>query len=142
MPESAIRSRRGFEVSSPGVEPSGVPKQNFDLPHTESYAREQEPILLPQDSSPLEDSSFPGELAVVQGDWWNKQMLVDRSLRVMAALTSAFAIAMVVACLSNLRLFLDRPNRNSTSIGWGSGESCSSVENKNIVCPAFPEEMW
>ena len=72
-------------------------------------------------------------LAVDRGGWWWHEMLVDRSLRSMAALTSVFALMMVILCCVYLPAFASRPNKNSTSVGGQSGESCKTMEGKNTV---------
>ncbi|KAL8818853.1 MAG: hypothetical protein Q9223_002597 [Gallowayella weberi] len=49
--------------------------------------------------------------------WWKHQMLADRSFRAMAALTTLFAIIMVIICLVHVRDLAHRPNKASTSVG-------------------------
>jgi hypothetical protein len=83
-----------------------------------------------------EPDTFRGHLAVGQPGWWKRQMLVDRSLRSMAALTSIFAIVMIAVCAACANQFIHRGNPNSTSVGGLSGESCSNMEGRNVVC--FP----
>ena len=73
-------------------------------------------------------------LAVDGGGWWWHQMLVDRSLRSMAALTSVFALMMVILSCAYLPAFVSRPNKNSTSVGGKSGENCKTMEGSNVVC--------
>ncbi|KAF2494005.1 hypothetical protein BU16DRAFT_61800 [Lophium mytilinum] len=62
--------------------------------------------------------------------WWQDQLLSDRSIRGMAALTAMFAIAMIVIMATNAGAFRNRPNRNSTSVG-GNEQSCKSVQRTN-----------
>lgn len=75
-------------------------------------------------------------LVVDDGGWWWHQMLVDQSLRSMAALTTVFALMMVILCFAYFGDFANRPNKKSTSVGGKSGESCSAMERSNVVC--FP----
>ena len=49
--------------------------------------------------------------------WWKEQMLVDRSLRTMAGLTSLFALIMAIICFKYLPQLAERPNQSSTSVG-------------------------
>lgn len=62
-------------------------------------------------------------------------MLVDRSLRSMAALTGTFALIMLMTCLAYLPHLVGRTNNHSTSIG-GSLQSCESVKRKDVVSPS------
>lgn len=78
-------------------------------------------------------SSFGGNFAVRRAGWWKQQMLVDRSIRSMAALTTLFAIIMLVICAINLPRFLKRSNIHSTSVGPNVGQSCAGVERQNVV---------
>ena len=78
------------------------------------------------------------QLSVDQGGWWKRQMLVDRSLRSMAALTSIFALIMIIICISYMSDFVTRPNKNTTSVGGKTGESCKTMEGRNVVCPFTP----
>ena len=59
-------------------------------------------------------------------------MLVDRSLRTMAALTATFALIMVITCLAYLGDFVHRKNRYSTSVGRNN-QSCKNVERTDAV---------
>ena len=65
--------------------------------------------------------------------WWKQQMLVDRSIRSMAALTSLFALIMTIVCIVYMRELVGRHNETSTSVGSNSGESCESLEATNVV---------
>ena len=65
--------------------------------------------------------------------WWKEQMLVDRSLRSMAGLTSLFALIMVIICIKYLPELLGRHNETSTSVGSNSGVSCERLEGTNVV---------
>ncbi|KAF2813074.1 uncharacterized protein BDZ99DRAFT_339159, partial [Mytilinidion resinicola] len=62
--------------------------------------------------------------------WWQDQLLSDRSIRGMAALTAVFAIAMIIIMATNANAFRHRPNKNSTSVG-GQEQSCKSVQRTN-----------
>ncbi|KAL1623166.1 hypothetical protein SLS54_004653 [Diplodia seriata] len=61
--------------------------------------------------------------------WWRREMLVDRSLTGMAALTSLFAVIMLIVCVSASPEFSHQleKNPNSTSIAFHKGH-CKSVE--------------
>ncbi|KKY23241.1 hypothetical protein UCDDS831_g02972 [Diplodia seriata] len=61
--------------------------------------------------------------------WWRREMLVDRSLTGMAALTSLFAVIMLIVCISASPEFSHQleKNPNSTSIAFHKGH-CKSVE--------------
>jgi hypothetical protein len=50
----------------------------------------------------------------------------------MALLTAVFAIALVIICVTNVKLFAKRPNLHSTSIG-GDSKSCKSVVRTNTA---------
>lgn len=78
-------------------------------------------------------SSFGGDFAVGRAGWWKQQMLVDRSFRSMAALTTILAIIMLAICAANLSRFRNRSNTNSTSVGPNKGSSCAAVERQNLV---------
>ncbi|KAL8958559.1 MAG: hypothetical protein Q9193_004407 [Seirophora villosa] len=74
--------------------------------------------------------------------WWKHQMLADRSFRTMAAMTTVFAIIMVIICLVNLPDLSRRANKSSTSVGGKAGadvfninrdQTCSSMEGKNVM---------
>jgi hypothetical protein len=61
---------------------------------------------------------------------WKDQLLVDRSLRTMAALTTIFAIAMVIAISTHMKAFLTRTNKFSSSVGWET-KDCKQVTYTN-----------
>ncbi|KAF4625608.1 hypothetical protein G7Y89_g12556 [Cudoniella acicularis] len=67
--------------------------------------------------SQQETLTFDGNFAQGKSGWWKKQMLVDRSLRSMAALTTTCAVIIWIVVFSYLGPFLTRLNRNSTSVG-------------------------
>lgn len=82
---------------------------------------------------------FREEFAVGRRGWWKRQMLVDRSLRLMAALTTIFAVILVLICAVYFRRFLQRRNRHSTSVGAETGERCDILETQTTVrlCGSF-----
>lgn len=82
-------------------------------------------------------STFDGHFAHGRSGWWNKQMLVDRSLRSMAAFTTACAVIMLIILFSYLPAFSRRINHNSTSVGGKNGESCHTAEARNIAIHLF-----
>lgn len=65
---------------------------------------------------------------------WENQMLVDRSLRSMAVLTSVLAAIMCTLVFVCLRDFIDRPNKTSTSI-YADDEDCKTASWKISVRP-------
>lgn len=65
--------------------------------------------------------------------WWKEQMLVDRSLRSMAALTFSFALIMTIVCVIYMPDLIRRHNGTSTSVGSKTGHSCQSLEASNAV---------
>ena len=64
---------------------------------------------------------------------WKDQLLVDRSLRGMAALTGLFAIAMLILICAYSKLFSNRSNKNTTSVG-GQTKNCKTVTMTNTAC--------
>lgn len=78
-------------------------------------------------------STFDGDFAQGKPGWWNKQMLVDRSLRTMAGFTSVCAIVMFIIVMAYVPAFSRRTNKSSTSVGGSSGESCDIAEARNTV---------
>ena len=79
--------------------------------------------------------------------WWKQQMLVDRSLRSMAALTSLFASIMTIICIVYMPKLVGRHNVTSTSVGSDTGTSCESLEGTNVVSwtsksPRLFQLMW
>ncbi|MCJ1269420.1 hypothetical protein MMC22_009312 [Lobaria immixta] len=79
--------------------------------------------------------SLSGEFATGGKGWWKQQMLVDRSLRSMAALTGTFALIVLIICLAYLPHLVGRKNKHSSSIG-GSLQNCESVQRKGVVSPS------
>lgn len=65
---------------------------------------------------------------------WQQQMLVDRTLREMAALTSSFALAVVISCAVLMPGFVHNlhraPESSSVTIAGGS---CASMKYKTEV---------
>ncbi|KAM3074282.1 hypothetical protein ACMFMF_006297 [Clarireedia jacksonii] len=82
-------------------------------------------------------STFDGHFAHGKDGWWKKQMLVDRSLRTMAGLTFLSAMIMLIIIIAYLPSFTRRLNKHSTSVGGKEGESCSSMESRNIAVHLF-----
>jgi hypothetical protein len=69
-------------------------------------------------------------------------MLVDRSLRSMAALMTVFAVAMIIIVIAYAKDFANRANLNSTSVGSKEGEDCHSMEARNIVSLMFAPKSF
>jgi preprotein translocase subunit SecG len=63
---------------------------------------------------------------------WKDQLLVDRSIRSMAGLTTLFAIAMIVVVACYIKIFIHRPNRTTSSVG-GDSQKCSEVTHTNTA---------
>lgn len=87
-------------------------------------------------------STFDGNFAHGKPGWWIKQMLVDRSLRSMAAFITICAVIMWIIVFSYLGPFTTRLNRNSTSVGRKEGESCGEAETRNLVCCTQSIRTW
>lgn len=79
-----------------------------------------------------EHRSYETEYARIGRGLWKDQLLVDRSLRSMALLTTVFAIAMLIVIFTNLKAFAQRPNKQSTSVG-GEPQSCKAVARINTA---------
>ncbi|MCJ1429003.1 hypothetical protein MMC29_006916, partial [Sticta canariensis] len=95
--------------------------------------RHETPEALAEHDEPYQDIPISTNEFTANGKgWWKEQMLVDRSLRSMAALTSIFALIMVVTCASYFRYFVSRTNKNSTSVG-GKLHSCENVERRDVA---------
>ncbi|KAF7880702.1 uncharacterized protein EAF01_011971 [Botrytis porri] len=84
-------------------------------------------------TKPRSQSSFDGQFAQGKDGWWKQQMLVDRSLRSMAGFTLLCAIIMFIIMVAYLPAFNSRLNKQSTSVGGKDGESCESMESRNIM---------
>lgn len=63
---------------------------------------------------------------------WHDQLLIDRSIRGMAALTTLFAIGMIALIAVYAEHFRDRVNSNTTSVG-GDAQSCKVVTKTNTA---------
>ena len=61
---------------------------------------------------------------------WKDQLLVDRSLRSMSVLTTAFAIAMIVVIATNAKSFGARVNKFTSSVG-GETQDCKTITQIN-----------
>ena len=108
-----------------------VSSETYVTPH---WSRKSLGAWAQYSSTDREDPSPEEQYAVREGGWWNQQMLVDRSLRSMAALTAFFAIIMISLCCTYMSDFMNRSNLHSTSVGSTNPKSCRSVENTNLVC--------
>ncbi|KAL8795183.1 MAG: hypothetical protein Q9195_002338 [Heterodermia aff. obscurata] len=71
------------------------------------------------------------QIASGASGWWKQQMLVDRSLRSMAGLTSIFALGLMILSITYLPDLLARKSLNSTSVGSRTGQDCGSLETTN-----------
>lgn len=78
-------------------------------------------------------SSVKG-FAVTGHGLWENQMLVDRSLRSMAVLTSVLAVIMCTLVFVCLKEFIARPNKTSTSV-YARNEDCKTANWKISVRP-------
>lgn len=63
---------------------------------------------------------------------WQDQLLIDRSLRSMAVLTTLFAIGMIVVVATHMEPFRSRANKYTSSVG-GEPMNCSTVTHTNTV---------
>ena len=63
---------------------------------------------------------------------WKDQLLIDRSLRGMAALMTLFAIGMIILIALYADHFRDRANTNTTSVG-GDTRPCNTVTKINTA---------
>ena len=73
------------------------------------------------------------EIASGGSGWWKEQMLVDRSLRTMAGLTSIFALIMMILSIRYLPELIARKNITSSSVGSQTVQDCGSLEATNVV---------
>jgi hypothetical protein len=64
---------------------------------------------------------------------WKDQLLIDRSIRGMAALMTLLAIGMIILIALYADHFRDRANSNTTSVG-GDASSCETVTRTNTAC--------
>lgn len=64
---------------------------------------------------------------------WKNQMLVDRSIRGMALLTSFFAIGMLIIVVIWIPAYARNQNAESTAV-FAAEETCKSASTKNLVC--------
>jgi hypothetical protein len=63
---------------------------------------------------------------------WKDQLLIDRSLRGMAALTTLFALGIFIIIAAHIQPFANRANKNTSSIG-GETRSCKDVTITNTA---------
>ena len=61
------------------------------------------------------------------------RMLFDRSLRLMAALMTLYAVVMMVICITKLKPFVHRSNRGTTSVGLNEGRRCQDLKRAELV---------
>ena len=59
----------------------------------------------------------------------------------MAALTTIFAIVTIALCCTYMSDFVNRSNRQSTSVGSRNPQKCKSVENASVVCYVFRNHL-
>ncbi|KAF2450732.1 hypothetical protein P171DRAFT_349403, partial [Karstenula rhodostoma CBS 690.94] len=72
------------------------------------------------------------EPARVSRGVWKDQLLVDRSLRMMSLLMSAFAIAMLVVIATHAQTFGNRVNKFTSSVG-GAPQDCHATTRTNTA---------
>ena len=105
----ASQDAREISTSAPGpiTDESGhVFEENDTRPHQSRTSL----TALSRHSIGVHASSEK-QFATGEGGWWNRQMLVDRSLRFMAALTTIFAIIMIALRCTYMSDFVNRSNR-------------------------------
>lgn len=100
-------------------------EERGDLRHRET-SDSADTLVNPESLSNEREATRPGP------GFWEHQMLVDRSLRIMAALTAVLAAAMVICCIIVVSRVADKTPSNSSSINLGEGQ-CSSVKRKSEV---------
>ena len=111
-------------------ESCGISEENYALPRQ----RRKSLGAWAQYSSTTRENPTPEEpFAVGEKGWWDRQMLVDRSLRSMAALTTIFAIIMISVCCTFMHDFTHRKNLHSTSVGFEKPKDCRTTEKLNLV---------
>lgn len=95
--------------------------------------------LLSQPSTPYHHHDVPHFLDQPALDFaksgtglWKNQMLVDRSLRGMALLTSIMAIGMLIVVFVWIPDYSRNSNAQSTAV-FADEESCKSASTKNLV---------
>lgn len=133
----SFASQDAMEISTaahvPTTDERGhVFEENDTRPH---QCRTSLPAL-PRYSSSVHAGS-ENQFATGEESWWNRPMLVDRSLCFMAALTTTFAIIMIALCCTYMSDFINRTNRQSTSVGSRNPQDCRGTGNANVVCYMF-----
>ena len=99
--------------------------------------RHETPGALAEHDEPYQGiPSSTNEITSNGKGWWKEQMLVERSLRSMAALTSIFALIMVVTCARYFGDFVSRKNKKSTSVGVKL-QGCENIERTDVVSYAM-----
>lgn len=76
---------------------------------------------------------FSGHFEDGKPGWWKKQVLVDRSLRSMTGFVLICTLIMIIIIFSYMKDFMNRINKNSTSVGGRIVESCNVLERKSVV---------
>jgi hypothetical protein len=89
-----------------------------------SESREERPISI---------ASTSKSFARFGSGLWENSMLVDRSLRSMAVLTSFFGFLIMVLVFVCLKAFIHRTNLTSTSV-FANAEKCRAASYKIAVC--------
>ena len=64
---------------------------------------------------------------------WQDQMLFDRSLRLMTALMTVYALVMTIVSASKLKALYSRQNYGSTSVGFRQESTCKDLQKTEIV---------
>ena len=103
----------------------GRGKAANDVEHSSAWTR----YGGPRREKPVNDP----QIASGGSGWWKEQMLVDRSLRTMAGLTSMFALIMMILSIRYLPDLIASKNETSTSVGSQTGQDCRSLETTNVV---------
>ena len=73
---------------------------------------------------------------------WQDLMLFDRSLRLMAALTSVYAFVMTIVSATNIKALLDRQNNGSTSVAFKQKTTCENLEKTEVVGSMFLPKIY
>ena len=100
-----------------------------DVQKTVSTSRWRRPLLSRSLNKPEPTSTPPG--------WWQDQMLFDRSIRSMAALTALYAFIMSIVCAVKLKPLINRTNVGSTSVSMGDQKVCGDLKGAEIVSVDF-----
>lgn len=117
--------------------PSFVSTDSFEMrsyrgDSSRSRLLSQSSIPYARDDAPYLQSEPPLDFAKAGPGLWKNQMLVDRSLRGMALLTSIFALGMMIVVFVWLPKYTQNENSESTSV-FAVKESCKTASIKNLV---------